>query len=168
MRNVCVATTTSLVTHEMNSLFAYKGRGRKGVSPLIAAVLLIAFTMAVAAILTAWVTTFTQETTQEVGNISDELIECSYAGVSVYAASWTGNSVDVTVINTGNVDLRNVSVYAFDGASIAGQSHVTGLGVGSVAEAEITEVDSMPDTIRLSSTRCPDTTAEETHISDDS
>ena len=34
---------------------------RKAVSPLIAAVLLIAFTMAIAAILTAWVTTFTKE-----------------------------------------------------------------------------------------------------------
>ena len=36
-------------------------RQRKAVSPLIAAVLLIAFTMAIAAILTAWVTTFTKE-----------------------------------------------------------------------------------------------------------
>ncbi|MBI2578158.1 MAG: hypothetical protein HYW26_00450 [Candidatus Aenigmarchaeota archaeon] len=35
--------------------------GRKGVSPLIAAVLLIAFTMAIAGIMATWATTFSQQ-----------------------------------------------------------------------------------------------------------
>ncbi len=49
---------------------------RKGVSPLIAAVLLIAFTMAVAALLTAWVTQFTTAQKEE-SEKYQEKIDCS-------------------------------------------------------------------------------------------
>ncbi|MBW6462350.1 MAG: hypothetical protein K0B07_04860 [DPANN group archaeon] len=49
---------------------------RKGVSPLIAAVLLIAFTMALTALLTAWVTQFTK--TQQDDTVKyQKKIECS-------------------------------------------------------------------------------------------
>lgn len=49
---------------------------RKGVSPLIAAVLLIAFTMALTALLTAWVTQFTK-TQQDESEQYQQKIECS-------------------------------------------------------------------------------------------
>jgi flagellin-like protein len=46
---------------------------RKGVSPLIAAVLLIAFTMAIAAILTAWVTTVTRDKQEETVQMQEKM-----------------------------------------------------------------------------------------------
>ncbi len=51
---------------------------KKGVSPLIAAVLLIAFTMAVAAILTAWISTFTSSHVEKSAEF-EEKIQCAYA-----------------------------------------------------------------------------------------
>ncbi|MEA3230037.1 MAG: archaellin/type IV pilin N-terminal domain-containing protein, partial [archaeon] len=54
----------------------YCGKRKKGISPLIAAVLLIAFTMAIAALLTTWVTQFT-ESQQKESEKYQEKIECS-------------------------------------------------------------------------------------------
>ncbi len=54
----------------------YFQKKRKAVSPLIAAVLLIAFTMAIAALLTAWVTQFTKQQ-QDESEQYREKIECS-------------------------------------------------------------------------------------------
>lgn len=51
---------------------------RKGVSPLIAAVLLIAFTMAVAAILTAWISSFTTTQKEKTAEF-EEKVQCAYA-----------------------------------------------------------------------------------------
>ncbi len=55
---------------------------RKGVSPLIAAVLLIAFTMAVAAILTAWIAGFTQEH-KDKSEEFDRKISCAYSNIEL-------------------------------------------------------------------------------------
>ena len=54
----------------------YLKKKRKAVSPLIAAVLLIAFTMAIAALLTAWVTQFTKQQ-QDESEQFQEKIQCS-------------------------------------------------------------------------------------------
>lgn len=55
---------------------------RKGVSPLIAAVLLIAFTMAIAAILTAWIASFTQEQ-RDNSKVFEEKISCAYSNIEI-------------------------------------------------------------------------------------
>lgn len=100
------------------------GNSRKGISPLIAAVLLIAFTMAVAAILTAFVTQFTRQTTQSVGNQSERLIDCSNAGLAVKSAQYNNSAtnqqmhfwVNVTVENTGQINLtQDFTITTFDG-----------------------------------------------------
>jgi len=55
---------------------------RKGVSPLIAAVLLIAFTMAIAAILTAWIASFTQEQ-RDKSQEFEKKISCAYSNIEI-------------------------------------------------------------------------------------
>lgn len=52
-------------------------RHHKGVSPLIASVLLIAFTMAIAAILTAWISSFTTSQKEKTA-VFEEKIQCNY------------------------------------------------------------------------------------------
>lgn len=140
---------------------------RKGVSPLIAAVLLIAFTMAVAAILTAWVTTFTKEKAGEVGNQSDQLIECSYAGLTVYDAHYNSGAsrLDVTIANTGSVNLRNVTAYVFSNAAVQGQSPPISISSSELKSTNITGINSRPDRIRITTSQCPQTTAETSSIS---
>lgn len=147
---------------------------RKGISPLIAAVLLIAFTLAVAALLTAWVTTFTQDTTDAVGDRSTEVIECSYAGLSVYSVSYDNNNnwVNVSVANTGTTALGNVTVVALENGVVVGDTFTLdgengrpeAPEQGDIASVGITGVDSQPSAVRASSTSCPGVTDTETNI----
>ncbi|MDY6776593.1 MAG: archaellin/type IV pilin N-terminal domain-containing protein [Candidatus Nanohaloarchaea archaeon] len=139
---------------------------RKGVSPLIAAVLLIAFTMAVAAIVTSWVTTFTQERTEQLGNRSEEMIQCSYAGINIYEATFDSqnNVTDVSIENTGTVDLANVSATAFAGSELLGTTYISDLRAGETDTSTIDGTNQKPDTIRATTKNCPSVSSEETYI----
>jgi len=138
---------------------------RKGISPLIAAVLLIAFTLAVAALLTAWVTTFTQDTTGAIGDRSTEVIECSYAGLSVYSVSYdSGNNwANVSVANTGTTALGNVTVVALENGIVVGNP-VTLEGLDDIESTGITGVSNEPTAVRASSDACPGITDTETNV----
>lgn len=133
-------------------------RVRSGVSPLIASVLLIAFTMAVAAILTAWVTQFTQQQTETLGNESSDQIDCSFAQLEIQEAVAGDSNVTVSVTNMGTVEL-DVIMEAFDDGSVAASllpedndalqnltaGVTTSIGIGTGDE----------DSVRVSSPQCP-------------
>ena len=142
---------------------------RKGISPLIAAVLLIAFTMAVAAILTAWVTSFTQRTTEDVGNTSEQLVSCSFAGLSIYdAILGTDDSMTISMANTGTKDLNGVSVVIFHSNGTTYSDTVDALESGNVDDITIpvaSDVDASDiSRVRIASTECPEVTDETTTI----
>jgi len=142
---------------------------RKGISPLIAAVLLIAFTMAVAAILTAWVTSFTQSTTEDVGNRSEQLVSCSFAGLSIYDAILSGSDLTVSMANTGTKDLGEVSVVVFHEDGSTNQTSVPGLESGNVDDTSIqvgTGTATDISRVRIASTECPEITDETTTITE--
>ncbi len=67
----------------------------KGISPLIAAVILIAFTLAIAGMMATWATTFVREKT---GTISKEA-KCIGA-LDISSPSLSGTNASVTVKNT--------------------------------------------------------------------
>ncbi len=144
---------------------------RNGISPLIAAVLLIAFTMAVAAILTAWVTTFTQETTTEVGDKGQEQIECSFAGLSIYDAVYTSSddSLTVAIANTGTRDLSDgVSVVLSYADGTVESTNMTGLNTGEVDSVTFSTLG-IADTselseVRAASTGCPQVTDQQSEF----
>ncbi|NOR84769.1 hypothetical protein GQ473_01495 [archaeon] len=87
----------------------YITKNKKGISPLIAAVLLIAFTMGIAAILTTWITSFTT-TQKEKTQVFEEKIECAYMNLradSDYARLNTTNYIfQDYIVNTGSVDVE--------------------------------------------------------------
>lgn len=87
----------------------------KAISPLIASVLLIAFTMAVAAILTSWVTGFTKAETGFVGGKGETQIKCTYANLdakkSDVSYNFTTGSLNISVFNSGSEDLYNFSFF---------------------------------------------------------
>ncbi len=91
---------------------------KKAISPLIAAVLLIAFTMAVAGILVSWMTGFTKTETTYVGDKSDNQIVCTYALMDAtksdvsYNFSGTSSTINVTVLNSGEESLYNFTLIA--------------------------------------------------------
>lgn len=91
---------------------------RKGVSPLIAAVLLIAFTMAIAAILTAWIGSFTTE--QEAKTAEQEkIISCLYKNIKeMEDLSYLNDTHFKTyMISTGqaDIDIHRVQVILTNG-----------------------------------------------------
>jgi len=85
---------------------------RKGISPLIAEVLLIGFTVTVASIIILWVTGFTRTSTKTISSQAETQMACTYAGIDFYG-SVTYNQTSGTLFgylrNTGNVPLGNIS-----------------------------------------------------------
>ena len=79
-------------------------KGRKGISPLIAAVLLIAFTMAIAGIMATWATTFTRERLAG----STEEAECVGA-LDLSTLTFNNGTISVKIKNLSNrVNLTNI------------------------------------------------------------
>ncbi|MFB6213121.1 MAG: type IV pilin [Candidatus Nanohaloarchaea archaeon] len=91
---------------------------RKGISPLIAAVLLIAFTMAVASLFAQWAPQLIQNAQQDTTNTSEELSRCT--GVIIEITSGDANSATIQQ-TSGSEPVGNVSVTWFydDGTSPA-------------------------------------------------
>ena len=78
---------------------------RKGISPLIAVIMLIAFTMIVAGILAGWATQFVTQS-------RSELQFCARAGLLIQRAYYDNNTKELSLalFNTGDVPLEGFSV----------------------------------------------------------
>ncbi len=85
---------------------------KKGISPLMSEVLLVAFAVTVAVIIGTWYTGFTKQSTQEVSEQSQQTISCTYGGVRIYDVTYNSTSGNITglVENTGNIKLTNVDL----------------------------------------------------------
>lgn len=84
-------------------------QSRKGISPLVAAVLLIAVTMTIAGVLAYWATTFvkTQTTTFQNESVASE---CSFANLVVHSCSYSTNASQIALIldNVGRIELKDM------------------------------------------------------------
>lgn len=69
----------------------------KGVSPFIATVLIIAFTIAVGGIVALWLTTFSTTTTTTVGTSGEKQIKCVGSSISVKEVRYSTS--DLTLVN---------------------------------------------------------------------
>ena len=119
----------------------------KGISPLIAAVLLIAFTVAIATLIMGWFSTLTRTTTSAVSNKTTEAVACSNAQISISDVYITAGTVAtgnarVVVKNTGYTTLAINSVQVYN---TTGQNHSTGfasvnMGPGQTQTISLTNV----------------------------
>lgn len=76
----------------------------KGVSPLVASVLLIVIVVTIAALITSWITQFTKGSQQVITNRTDVALDCSGAAISiqdVYVANGSAGTIRVLVKNDG-------------------------------------------------------------------
>jgi len=87
----------------------------KAVSPLIASVLLIAFTVAVAGIVSGWLQGFTRSTTSTVTSQSQTELTCSYAGMSLSAVKYgsSDSTLSGSIENTGQVGIGGITLQIF-------------------------------------------------------
>lgn len=86
------------------------GTGVKAISEMIATVLLIAFTVAVAGIVSIWVTGFASQSTQQVTAQTNIELYCVYGGISVSNLAYCGGSMSGIVTNTNLKDIGNITM----------------------------------------------------------
>jgi len=87
---------------------------RKGISPLIASVLLIAFTMTIAGLMAAWATSYVSGQTEKLTEQSETTKSCSGANFRIESDTMkTNTSVTVVLYNSGGVDFTNMNVNMF-------------------------------------------------------
>lgn len=144
------------------------GQTRHGVSPIIGALVLVALVIVVAGLMTGWLTAFTQDQVGSVKDDSDTRIQCAYAGLTIQEAVYYADreEVDVTVRNSGTVDLGNVTLLVLHDAVLEGTGFITNLEAGGAAKTGtvIYKKGQQPDSARARSTQCPDVTDEETTV----
>lgn len=87
---------------------------KKGISPLVAAVLLIAATMSIAGILAYWASSFVRIQTEAFENQS-VTSECNYADFRIRSCSYNTSSQKITLLleNIRDVTLKDLSLYVF-------------------------------------------------------
>lgn len=87
----------------------------KGVSPLIAAVLLVAFTMTVAAILATWSSSFVRSKTREAEQEQEKKAVCSGIAMNVETAKYDSTNGEITTLvwNVGDEILKNIGANVY-------------------------------------------------------
>ncbi|HLC39541.1 MAG TPA: hypothetical protein VJJ76_01520 [archaeon] len=98
-------------------------RALKAVSPLVAAVLLIAATMSIAGILAYWASSFVRTSLPEVNKTQQE---CQFIDFRIATCRYdsTNNAIVLIVDNFRAVDIKSPTVTVFDAAGLP-QSQVT-------------------------------------------
>jgi len=149
----------------------------KGLSPLMATVMLIAFTLAVAALIGSWVTSMVKTETNIVESGATEQINCS-AGildiVSVICASGAPGNVTIAIQNLGMIDLYDFSAVfkinstlhtngTYSNSSVAPNStDPLGPGEQFILSYSYTTTNATISSIRIAPRNCPQAYAEDT------
>jgi len=88
----------------------------KGISPFIAAIILIAFVVAVGAIVSPWFSSFTKEKTANIKDKSEGQIDCIFSSLDFtssginYNLTTTPDWVNITLDNTGSGNLYDFEI----------------------------------------------------------
>ncbi len=133
---------------------------RKGISPLVAAVLLIAITMTIAGVLAYWVTSFAKTTLPEQNQTETD---CMYADFSIYSCTYFNNTevVTLTLENTQNLELKSLEVYFIYSNSTTSPGVLLNdtLQEGAIKSYQLTGVTDSFSKL-LVKTHCPDKSKE--------
>ena len=103
-------------------------QSKKGVSPLIASVLLIAFTLSIGAFMSTWLQEITKKQTSEAAENSKP--ECQFANLNIQNVTFTNSTtklrIDVENTGTKSVAIRSVRIiYSNDSNAEANFSRTT-------------------------------------------
>lgn len=124
---------------------------RKGISPLIAAVMLLAFVMAIGGLFSEWSGELVESSTQDASDTQGEVLDCSARSIELDRIS-TGDSdnwVNATFRADGG-DLGVVQVYVFPSQE-GDKIDLSEDGAINTTEIQVSE---RQESIRASSTEC--------------
>lgn len=124
---------------------------RKGISPLIAAVLLIAFTISIGGIFAEWSGSLISDSTDDNTEAQQELLDCSSMQIEFVDINedYASNNLVVT-LRSDNGAVGNVSVRAFPSLEVG---FVNMTSAGQVKQVTL-DVSSQQDQVRASSQKC--------------
>ena len=126
----------------------------KGISPLIATVLLIGFTIAIGGIISVWISGTTRTQTEEIGKQANIQSQCVGSSLAVKEVRQSGAQVNVTyVLETGTETLTNITVegiaagnrtsigpFYTNSSMKPGESNSTSFNIAPVVPLEIVRV----------------------------
>jgi len=133
---------------------SFRGKPRKGISPLIAAVLMVVFTVAISAIVVNWMASYASSTTASASNSSTGVLGCSQQNVGIEAIYVTVNNstggldtfrVSVANTGTGGVTLTAANAFNNTGTICGLLSSSTTLSQGSIAQLTNSSCDILDD-----------------------
>jgi flagellin-like protein len=131
----------------------------KGISPLIAAVLLIAFTMAIAGLAGPFFTGIVQDTQTDTEDSTQNIVESTNSRIEIQRAEFDGENVTGTFQNTGDRHLSNFTV-TVEGSTPKQLQLNESLSTGEIAGFEVNNVEN-PETARVDSQTYPVSDEEE-------
>ncbi len=129
----------------------------KGISPLIAAVLLIAFTIAIATVIMGWMSTTTRATTGTITTKTATAVDCSDASIQIKHVYINNNTSDgIFVCNTGFKDLTvDGVIYSTTGATCDGTAaNISAGACGMVSSPSCSAVNASTFDRAVVSTDC--------------
>jgi flagellin-like protein len=130
----------------------------KGISPLVATIMLIAFTLIIAGIISAFVVNFTETQQTQIKSCIDAKVLLQRA---VYDPA--SKNLTLTIYNYGKVDLKFQALLSYSNLTIhktnATQIYANAVDVPAtsgknIVMFDVTGVDGDLDTITIKSTRC--------------
>ncbi len=93
----------------------------KAISPMIAVVLLIAFTVAVGGLLSVWFASLTTSQTSTISSGSEALAKCASSSLAIsevrYPSSGSPRLVNVTLTSSGSQNLKNITITVVGGGA---------------------------------------------------
>ena len=99
----------------------------KGISPMLATILLVAFTVAVGGIISVWFSSFTRTTTTNVESSSTNQTKCAATYIDVLSFTTSG----ITITNRGDQSITTVRCFTGNGTNVTGAATVN-LSPGSI------------------------------------
>lgn len=134
----------------------------KGISPIIASVLLVAVSLGVVGVFSGWAPELIQSITEQTSNQTEERLQCDQASMEIISAFHDSNTT-VSMRNRGSVDLDEVTLVAFDDQDAIQDQVNTSLGQGDIINVTL-DVSSKPSTVNAYSTQCGSVTATTDNI----
>jgi flagellin-like protein len=83
----------------------------KGISPIIAAVLLIAFTIVIGSILLLWSRGFVEQPLVETGEKAEKEVECAYGFLELSNLEYCNETLKGSIFNKGTIKLKNITIH---------------------------------------------------------
>ena len=132
----------------------------KGISPILASVLLLAVTISVAGVFSGWAPSLAQTVTEQTGNQTEQRLACNQASAEFISVNYdSGNSeVNLALRNDGGEDFSELILVAFNSEdNLLAQENIS-VDAGNVANTTISNVNSAPSYVNLYAQECSDVT----------